>query len=635
MFSFLGSPALTLAYYLFVLFSIEAALVLAWWQWRRLDTFRAHRLTIVFASLTIIRLMLFVLAGFGNSSPEFAQIWLPPFERVVAITSLGFLVWGFTPYFRENQFTGNVLLGINTVFAFIFFGLAVFSPWTGEDFNQTGWESFFIAWQILLVVFGTINCGMQMDDERMFALFSFGTLLAGYVLHIVFGANYLQPNNPFWVRLAELIAYPMFTVAVYHGALQSLNIRSQEFQNLSEVSLSQINGLVNLFEATSSISSTLELSHVLDGAAESVASALEADQCAIGLPENENDLSQLRLVSIFNPIRKGRGESVAFPVNDQQVIKHALRRKNPVVIENYRDNSQIRMLFTLMGAPDTGPLLVCPILQDEEKSIGVLIVGNAGSKHYFSETEIELCKALAGRIAVAINHAKEYAAVLAKSQHLSWTLRNQELESGKRLAAMESELRKSREEVTLFAQRMHEYEEEQKRLEDAISRYRERVKGLAKENDTMRVSVDDLRHKERLLVEIANQFKIQKQRLEKVEVERQALQVKVEDFEQSAEETEQLNEALATSHARARKLARALKRARTQLGHTAPVPAALSSAETSAELEDLSCGVIITDGNFNINRVNAVASIMLGKTNRQLVGSRLCLLYTSDAADDN
>jgi signal transduction histidine kinase len=80
---------------------------------------------------------------------------------------------------------------------------------------------------------------------------------------------------------------------------------------------------------------------------------------------------------------------------------------------------------------------------------------------------------------------------------------------------------------------------------------------------------------------------------------------------------------LTASHARARKLARALKRTRIKLSQSAPVPAALSSAESSAELEDLSCGVIITDGNFNISRVNAVASIMLGKTNRQLIGGRL------------
>ena len=83
MFNFLGSPAVTLAYYLFTFFGIEAALVIAWGQWRRSDSFRARRLTIAFGSLTILRIMLFLLSLIGQSSPEIATIWVPPFERAV------------------------------------------------------------------------------------------------------------------------------------------------------------------------------------------------------------------------------------------------------------------------------------------------------------------------------------------------------------------------------------------------------------------------------------------------------------------------------------------------------------------------------------------------------------------------
>ena len=66
MINFLGSSALNLAYYLFTLFAIEAALVIAWGQWQRSDSFRARRLTVVFGSLTILRLMLMVLMLAGN-----------------------------------------------------------------------------------------------------------------------------------------------------------------------------------------------------------------------------------------------------------------------------------------------------------------------------------------------------------------------------------------------------------------------------------------------------------------------------------------------------------------------------------------------------------------------------------------
>jgi signal transduction histidine kinase len=620
-FSFLASPALTLAYYLFLFFSIEASLFIAWWQWRRLDSFRAYRLTIAFGSLTVLWLMFIMLNAIGTTSAEFASVWLPPFERVVTISSLGFLIWGFTPYFRENEFVGTVLLGVNTVFAFIFYFMAVWL-WAGDDFNQSGWEIFFIVWQIALVLFGAINCGMKMDDERMFALYSFAALLTGFVLHLFFSNSYALPNAPLWVRFSELIAYPLFAVAVYHGAIQSLSARSRELQSLSEVSLDQIKGLISLYEATRSISSTLELSHVLDGAAESVAKALAADQCAIALPENEGDLSQLRLVSIYNPSRKGRGESVSFPVNDQQAIKHALRRKNQVFIDEYRDNSAIRMLFTLMGAPDTGPLIIQPLLENGIP-IGVLILGNGISKRHFTGTEAELCKTLAVQITVAIGHAKDYAAVSAKSQHLSWTLRNQELESGKKLAAMESELRKSREEVTLFAQRMHEYEVEQRKLEESLALYQSQSSKLKKDLEISRAASDKIQHKEKQLAVLATQIGNQKNQIERIEKERAALLEKLEELQQSAEETELLNETLKASNERARMRARALERARARNTHSAAMPTILSTTKVGAELEDLSCGVIITDGQYAINRVNAVASLMLAKSNRQLVGNEL------------
>jgi signal transduction histidine kinase len=620
-FSFLASPALTLAYYLFLFFSIEASLFIAWWQWRRLDSFRAYRLTIAFGSLTVLWLMFIMLSAIGSTSAGFAAIWLPPFERVITISSLGFMVWGFTPYFRENSFVGTVLLAVNTVFAFIFYFLAVWL-WGGGDFNQSGWEVFFIVWQVALVLFGVINCAMKMDDERMFALYSFVVLLAGYILHLFFSNSNAPPNIPLWVRFAELIAYPLFAVAVYHGAIQSLSARSKELQSLSEVSLDQIKGLISLYDATRSISSTLELSHVLDGAAASVAKALEADQCAIALPVNEDDISQLRLVSIFNPSRQGRGESVAFPVNDQQVIKHALRRKHQVFIDEYRDNSAIRMLFTLMGAPDTGPLIIQPLLEGDVP-IGVLILGNGITKRFFTNTEAELCKALAEQITIAIRHAKEYAAVSAQSQHLSWTLRNQELESGKKLAAMESELRKSREEVTLFAQRMQGYEVEQKRLEDSLVLYQEQSSNLKNELEVSRSSVEKLQHKEKQLAVLATKIENQKRQIDKIDQERATLLEKLEELQQNAEEAERLNETLKASNERARMRARALERARARNRHSTSLSTVISTPKAGAELEDLSCGVIITDGRYTINRVNAVASLMLNKTNQQLLGNAL------------
>ena len=112
---------------------------------------------------------------------------------------------------------------------------------------------------------------------------------------VLFSAGgYEVLHDPIWVRVTELFAYPLFAVAIYQGAIQSLSARGRELENLSERSLDEIKGLISLFEATKEIASSLDTTTVLDGAAESVARALDADQCAIALPENSDELSQLR-----------------------------------------------------------------------------------------------------------------------------------------------------------------------------------------------------------------------------------------------------------------------------------------------------------------------------------------------------
>jgi signal transduction histidine kinase/GAF domain-containing protein len=618
-----GSPAVTLAYYLFTFFAIEAALVIAWGQWQRSDSFRARRLTIAFGSLTMLRLALIIFALLARNSPPLAGVWLPPFERAIGVASLGFLVWGFTPLFREKGFTGTVLLAVNTVFALAFFFLAA-SFGGSANFNRTAWDIFLVAWQFVLAIFGTVNCASKLDDERTFALFSFATLALGALFHLFLSGSYPQPHDPILVRLVEMMAYPVFAVAVYQGAIQSLSARTLEYQNLSQISMDQIKGLIGLFEATRQITASLDLSQLLDGATRSVANAVGADQCAIALPEDNDDLSQLRLVAIHNPSRKGRGEAVSFPLNDQQVIKHAIKRKYQVQIDEYQDNSQIRLLFALMGAHDVGPLIIQPLLPQNGEPLGVLILGNANSKRVFTATETQLCKTLADQITVSINHAKEYGAISAKAQQLSWTLRNQELETAKRRAAMETELKKSREEVGLFAQRLYEYEKAEKATEETLRQARERVSKLEKAIERAKAEVEKSNQKDKQLSALTSESETYKKRVAELEAEHQKLQERIEQIEQEASEAKNLKQALTAVNERTRRLSRALRHARSVSQQAAPVPAAaLSSVEATTELENLSCGVIIGDASYRINRTNTAACVLLMRHNNNLIGQEL------------
>jgi hypothetical protein len=163
--------------------------------------------------LTILRVMLFLLALVAQQAPDIAEFWLPPFERTVGVVSLGFLVWGFTPFMREQGFNGTILLAVNTAFAFIFFGLAVLFGSGGVLIRATGNLLISAFWLCL-----GPSTAPQMDDERTFALFG----LARWAWAIaplsspVAGERY-PPQPDCWVRLGEMIAYPVYRSGLSRG----------------------------------------------------------------------------------------------------------------------------------------------------------------------------------------------------------------------------------------------------------------------------------------------------------------------------------------------------------------------------------------------------------------------------------
>jgi signal transduction histidine kinase len=155
---------------------------------------------------------------------------------------------------------------------------------------------------------------------------------------------------------------------------------------------------------------------VLENAVQGVARALDADQCAIAFPV-EDDPSQMYLSAIYNPDRPGRGETITFPLEFQLAVQHAMRRKRHMIVEE-SDNVQLRALFGLLGASGTGPLLVQPLLAQGE-AIGAIIVGNARSHRPFTPNEAKLCRSLSEQLVNAIQNTRHYRTAQQRIEELS------------------------------------------------------------------------------------------------------------------------------------------------------------------------------------------------------------------------
>ena len=430
----LSSPLGSLVYHLLLLLAIEAVLGMAWEEWRRTRRAPAQRLLIGFGGLVLVRLAYVVAALVAMAGWVDRIALLPPLERFADTASLALLAWALAPAPTANRLARiwDVLLVANLVTAVgacvasvLLWGqeLTGTAAGAGLDYNLSWQAMVWSGWQIGLVLLVGLAVLRNRDEgwteSWPVSFLAVVVLLAGRIvqlllaLGVLYTPNAAIPHLPVWERLANLIAYPLLVIALYQNIVVGLRLRSSQLQDISQASMDQIKSLLFLFEASREMSSSLDLPTVLDNAAQGIARALDADQCAIAFPQ-ENDPGQMRLAAIHNPARHGRGEGVAFPLDYQLAVQQALRRRRYVIVEE-ADNVQLKVLFALLGSSEVGPLLIQPLVFENE-AIGAIIAGNSRSQRLFTANEAKLCQSMAEQLVGAIQNARRYRALQAKGE---------------------------------------------------------------------------------------------------------------------------------------------------------------------------------------------------------------------------
>jgi signal transduction histidine kinase/GAF domain-containing protein len=396
-------------YYLLLLLAIEAAFGIAWGEQRRVQRDQVKRLVLALGGITAVRGVYIAAALVASSGWVDSQALLPPLERFADTASIGLLGWALMPFAKRGTRIWDLVFGINLVLA-VGACIAFTISWNRTfnasgllDYNASIQAAIWGVWQIALILLTIWAMVRNRGEGWGVFLCAMLCMLAGQILQFVVPMH--VPNIPGWERLANLVAYPLVAVAIYQNVVSGLRVHSRQLQDISQASLDQIKSLLFLFDASQQMSGSLDLVTVLDNAVQGVARALDADQCAIAFLE-DGQLGQMRLAAIYNPSRKGRGESVAFPLEYQLTVQQAMRRKKYIIVEE-SENVQLKVLFALMGSSDTGPLLVQPLLSDGEAS-GAIIVGNSRSRRPFTPNEAKLCQSMADQVAGAIQNARRY-----------------------------------------------------------------------------------------------------------------------------------------------------------------------------------------------------------------------------------
>jgi signal transduction histidine kinase len=487
---------------------------------------------------------------------------LPPLERFADLASIGFLAWALLPWaWRRargwNWFFGaNLVLSVATCVTFTILWSGTLASSSLADYTLEWQAIVWASWQMALASVAVV--GTLVGRGPGWGMFLPATLVlfAGALLQVLVPVE--VEHFAIWQRAANLIAYLLVAVGIYQDIFAGLRLHSREMQDISQASFDQIKSLLRVLDASQQLSGSLDMAAVLDSAVRGIARVLGADQCAVVFPD-EGDAGTMRLVAIYNPARQGRGESVTFPLDYQLTVQQAIRRKKPVVVEG-SDNVQLKVLFALLGSGETGPLLVQPLLADNE-AIGAIIAGNSASGRSFSSDEIKLCQLMAQYLANAIRNARQYRQTLDEIARLEKAQRD-------------------------FRQGMAEAAEQDQQRSDRLQEMRAEAEALSKREEAAR--------------EARNALEIQ---LASSRAEVEALTARLMVLETD----------LAQAHARAE--AQSLwfenesARMRTEWGETV-----LSVESSQNILYGMTAGVLVTDLHGTIQDANFAAEILLDRS---------------------
>jgi len=581
------SPPGSLVYHLLILFSLEAILGMAAGAWQRRRAGGSEENSFIFVAaatgMFLTRVVLIIVALRGSTEASFTATVIPPLERALDTALILLLAWALLPWRRHQGLSWFLpLFGLLSIaLLFVFF----LSSWQADLaanpmlFYSGSWqESIWSTVQLFLLILIVPAFLWRRGRE-------WGLLLA--VLMILVAGNVLQLLSPDrnihvagWVRLAQLVAFPLLAVAVYRRVIENLRFRAHELEEVSQESLGQIAGLIYLIESSQRMVAALNLEEVMSRAVREVVRLLKVDICGLIFPI---DLVQGKatLAATYEPRNHGTTQPVKLTLTDHPGLEHAIRRKKPVTIDSITGaNSQLKELYVLLGSMKTGPLLIQPLMYNST-IIGALVLGNHHSQQRFTGSQQKLCQALSHQVAIAIENARRYQAGAAELASIQAQLQKEQKKHQRVKVQLEAQIEQSQKDAAHFARRLDEAMGRAKRKHQDVERLMEQLQTTEEEQARLEAEVDRARQEISFLKE-------QNAKAQNIQATLESkLVLASEQIAQMAHKLQQ-------------------HRGRTSLADTI--------------LDTISVGLLVTDENARVELVNPTAEKFLAQPIEQMLG---------------
>jgi len=581
------SPPGDLYYHLVLLFILQAVFAVAWGHRKGEEDGSAIRR--VWASslgmlLTRVALILGSAVATVGGAPPAAV--LPPLERVLDLALLLLTLWGFLPLFRRRRRLGAAFLaGGLLVVALLYVFFAITWPpveAVGVAYN-TYWQA--KVWDGLAVgvlALGIFALAVWPRPGGAFLFAAFLMWMAGYVAQLLLPPVTLHLSGP--VRLAQLVAVPLVAAVAFRDVLAAAPLVSESFARAR----ADLRALVDLLQRLGRVE---EGEEALKGAVPLVSRYVRVEGAALGVPAVDA-VPTVRVVAVHPTDSSSSRDPLTLRLDDHPVLVRAVRSRQSQVVSDPREDPASSALAERLGFPESGPLLVEPLVSDSDV-LGLLILASPSNGGRLTAGRRERARVAAQVLTVALSYLNARRAAERRVGQLSATLQRQESERAESVAALQAELERAREEAQAFAQRVAVLEEE-------VSRYQKQAQELAQLLQTQEQEVQGT-------AQTAAQISIYEEELQELAAARDTLREEVETWKRRTEELElereRLEEALRAAEAR--------------------------TEQAGPEQEKVVSGTLIADGRGNIVLADAQAQHLLRISQEDLHGMPLQALFAN------
>ena len=430
-----------LIYHFGILFAIEAALGIVL-GYRQRPAVR--RLAWALGGILLGRLVLTVVALLVSQDLIGGRVAiLPPLERAVDAMGVWLLVWALLPLFDKMPQWGNVVAGgglFLLLVVYLFFAVAWYGQATGAAavaYNSSPQDDVWTLIQLGLLGAAGVYSLFGRGRDWVLRFFLFAIPFGAHLAH--FGWAAPGKHIAGWVRLGQLIGYPLVTLSAFRLVFSRLLF------DAIRPSAGRAADLEGQLRQLGAVSSALDDLSILSATVSAVASTTKAGTVAL-LSLGNGGGKTAKVISAYRDGQVDPDLQFEISLHDAPVLRRAARDEEAAFLQPGGKDDPSRLSLLLRLLPDTSlkvrlnsSLYIEPICRQGEL-YGMLVVQPAAGVDDWPARSRRLVELLAGQGATAL-------ARLRAEQHLRAQVGQLEkqADAADHLGELQAELKRARE----------------------------------------------------------------------------------------------------------------------------------------------------------------------------------------------